>query len=274
MTLRDLHAYREWFTRYTESFLDTEEADRRNIQLKIDHSLHVAENIVSIASGLSLSREEIMLAEAVGLFHDIGRFSQYAQYRTFEDRKSINHGLLGMRVLVKENVLHALPAQERNLLLRVVQFHNAYAIPPHFDDRSIFFLKMVRDADKVDIYRVFIEYYESPKEDRASATAFGVPDTEEYSKEMLACILEKRVASYSRIRTEHDFKLMQLSWVFDMNFKESIRLLQSKHYIDATIAKLPQTGEILSAMDMLKHYLQDRLQEQVSFRGAKGNEKS
>ena len=261
MILKDLDYCKDWFATYSGSFLDTGEEDRRNIQLKIDHSLHVAENIVDIACRLKVRENERMIAEAAGLLHDIGRFSQYAQYRTFEDRKSMNHGLLGTQVLLNEKVFNALSEIEQDLILRVVKFHSAYAIPSMIDDQSIFFLKMVRDADKIDIYRVFMEYYESPKDDRASATAFGVPDTPEYSKEMLQCIFEKKVASYSTIKTENDFKLMQLSWIYDLNCTESLQVLQSKKYIHKLINKLPQTEEIRSAMNILKHYIDERLQE-------------
>jgi len=262
MTDKDLTFFKTWFTDYTRSFLDTAAEEKKNFELKMEHSLHVAANIVEIAGSLKLDRDTVLLAETIGLFHDIGRFPQYEKYKTFQDRKSTNHGLLGTQVLLKENVLNALPEIEQDLILRVVKFHSAYTIPHIFDEQSIFFLKMVRDADKVDIYRVFIDYYESPKEERASATAFGVPDTPEYSKAMLQCVLEKRIASYLNIKTEHDFQLMQLSWIYDLNFTESIRLLQSKKYINKLINKLPQTEEIQSAVSKLQHHVSQKLDGQ------------
>jgi hypothetical protein len=78
---------------------------------------------------------------------------------------------------------------------------------------------------------------------------------------MLACISNKQVASYSKIRTENDFKLMKLSWVYAVYFKESIRLLQEKDYVNRIIDKLPQTDEILSAISVLRQYITDRLDE-------------
>jgi len=219
----------------------------------------VYNNIVEIAEGLSLSDNQRRLAQAIALFHDIGRFPQYAQYKTFRDANSISHGRLGAETLAQENVLRSLPDQEQQLIRQAVRFHGVFAIPTVLNRDAVFFLKLIRDADKVDIYRVFIEYYESPEDQRASATAFGVPDTPEYSEQMLSSLLQKKVASYAEIKTENDFRLMKLSWVYDMNFNASVRLLQERNYLNRIIDKLPRTDEIQSAIICLRQYISERL---------------
>ena len=118
MIEKDLIFFREWFDSYTKTFISSDEKDRKNIELKIEHSLRVAENIVKISESLSLNANEVLLAEAVALFHDLGRFPQYALYKTFQDRKSVNHGLLGTKVLLKENVLNRLPDFEKDLIIK------------------------------------------------------------------------------------------------------------------------------------------------------------
>lgn len=259
MREEDLRYMKAWFSEYTGSFYSDNKEDRKNISLKIEHTHNVCLNMIEIAKSLALDDNRVRLAEAVSLFHDIGRFPQYAEYKTFRDADSKNHGLLGMKALVRENVLQALPDNERSLILNTVKFHNAYAIPSRQSDEEILFLKMIRDADKVDIFRVFIEYYESPEEDRASATAFGVPDIPEYSREMLSCLERKQIAAYSQIRTENDFRLMQLSWIYDLHFTVTLQLMQNKNYINRIMNKLPRTDEIQSAMTILREYVQERL---------------
>lgn len=259
MTENDLEYLKSWFSDFTKSFYSSNEEDQKNIALKVEHTYNVCSNIVEIARGSLLDDHQIRLAETIGLFHDIGRFPQYTEYKTFRDAISVNHGLLGTKILVKENILFNLSQEERQIIINAVKYHNAFAIPPVLDRETILFLKLIRDADKADIFRVFIEYYESPKEDRASATAFGVSDAPEYSKVMLSCIASKRIASYSNIRTENDFKLMQLSWIFDLHFDESIRLMLRKNYINRIISKLPQTDEIASAIKILRQYISERV---------------
>ena len=259
MTQDDLIYFKGWFADYTRSYYTSDREDQKNILLKVEHTDNVCRNIVAIAEGSSLEGNQVRLAETVALFHDVGRFRQYTKYKTFRDALSINHGLLGSKILIEEKVLQRIPGDEQKLIIQAVKFHNAFAIPTVLDSKVVLFLKLVRDADKVDIFRVFIKYYESPREERASATAFGLPDTPEYSKLMLSCIMNKHVASYSNIRTENDFKLMKLSWVYDMHFKESVRLLQERNYVNGIIGKLPQTEDILAAMEVFREYISQRL---------------
>ncbi len=259
MTQTDLIYLKNWFSDYTKSFYSSDDEDQKNIMLKIEHTYNVSKNIVEITKDFNISVNETRLAETGALFHDIGRFPQYAKYKTFKDAISINHGLLGAKTLIKENVLCNLSNDEQELIIQAVKFHNAFAIPTTVNGDIILLLKLIRDADKIDIFRVFIEYYESPKEERASATAFGLPDTPEYSQVMLSCILKRQVASYSNLKTENDFKLMKLSWIYDMHFEASIKLLQERNYVNRIINKLPQTNEIISAMAVLKEFISQRL---------------
>jgi len=200
-----------------------------------------------------------MLAETIALFHDLGRFRQYSEFKTFQDRKSRNHGLLGALTLIENNVLNDLPEEEHSLILQSIKFHNAFAIPNIFDDYSKLFLKMIRDADKLDIFRVFIKYYESPPEEQASATAFGLPDTNEYSKAVISYLNNRRTASYKSLKTENDFKLLKLSWIYGLHFNYSLRLVQEKEYITILAGKLPQTDEIRSAVTEVESYVKEKL---------------
>jgi hypothetical protein len=259
MNRNNLTFLKNWFSDYTKSYYAPDKEDQKNIMLKVEHAENVCKNIIEITKGMALTDNQKRLAEAIALFHDVGRFSQYTIYRTFRDADSKNHGLLGAKTLIKENVLRDLSDDEQQIIIHGVKFHNAFAIPSTLNGDTVFFLKLIRDADKIDIFRVFVEYYESPVEDRASATAFGVPDSPEYSKVMLSSIFNRKVASYSNIKTENDFKLMKLSWIYDIHFNESIRLLQARNYINRIIDKLPQTEEIRSAMTMLRQYIKQRL---------------
>lgn len=259
MTKEQLQELKDWFGNYTKSFYSTDEGDQRNIMLKVEHTHHVCMNIVEIAGGASLDDNQTRAAEAIALFHDLGRFPQYAEFKTFRDAVSVNHGLLGRETLIKEKVLHNLPEDEQERIAMAVNFHNAFSIPTTMDGDVVLFLKLIRDADKADIYRVFIEYFETPKHERASATAFGVPDSPECSQVMLDCIAGGQVASYSNIKTENDFKLMLLSWVYDLHFQKSVSLVAERDYINRIINKLPQTDEVLSPLRHLKEFIDRRL---------------
>jgi len=262
MTNDDLIFFKKWFSDYCRSFYSSDNEDQKNILLKEHHTVRVCENIVEISGRLSLDDYQIMLAEAIALFHDIGRFPQYAQYRTFRDSISVNHGLLGAQTLLKEGVLHALPDNEQELIIEAVRFHNAFSIPEKENTTMTFFIKLIRDADKLDIWRVFIEYYESPIEKRASAVSLGLPDTEEYSKDALMRIYKKQIVSLSQIKTLNDFKLLQLSWLYDLNFAPSFQLFSERDYLSRMMAHLPQTDGIQRVSRCLKEFV-DRKRKSI-----------
>lgn len=261
MTENDLAGLKEWFKDYVASFYSGDEKDMRNITLKEEHTYNVCRNVVLILKGSSLNRDKLTLAESIGLLHDIGRFKQYKEYGTFRDSISINHATLGVKVLSDGRVLESLPGKERDLILSSIKFHNALSMPELPDGDAELFLKLIRDADKLDIWRVFVEYFESAEEDRASAAGLGLPDSPGYSDNILSHIFDKKVAPLSTLRTLNDFKITQLSWVYDLNFNETFRLLLERKYVEKIIGSLPQTEEIFKASFFLQDYVAGRLRE-------------
>jgi hypothetical protein len=251
----DIIFFKKWFSDYCKSFYSPDIEHQKNISLKEQHTFNVCENILQIVGELSLSENEMMLAETIALFHDIGRFSQYAKYKTFRDSISVNHGLLGAQILFEERILRNLPDNEQTLIIQAVKFHNAFSIPKVEKEDIIFFIKLIRDADKLDIWRVFIEYYECPEEDRASAVGLGLPDIAEYSEDIISCLYKKQLVSLSKVNTLSDFKLLQLSWIYDLNFKPSLKLLIERGHIGRITATLPQTEEIYKVSLFLKKHV-------------------
>jgi putative nucleotidyltransferase with HDIG domain len=263
MTRDDLNYFRQWFSNYCRSFYSSHIDDQKNIILKEQHTFEVCVNANKIAEGLSLNENEKMLSETIALFHDIGRFPQYAKYKTFRDSISVNHGVLGVKTLEKEKVLSCLPDNEQELVMKAVKFHNAFSVPKNEKEGIVFFIKLIRDADKLDIWRVFTEYYEAPDEHKASAVGLGLPDVPEYSKDVISCIYKKQIVSLSNIKTLNDFKLLQLSWIFDLNFTPSFKLLSERKYIDRIILHLPRTEEVQKVSLFLKEYVEEKLAETI-----------
>src|SRR5208282_5430916 len=145
-------------------------------------------------------------------------------------------------------ILNDLPAREQEIIITAVKFHNAFKIPDLACRDAIIFLKLVRDADKLDIWRIFFEYYSKDStKDMPSAVGLGFPDTPEYSREVLDCIFNKKLVALSMLKTLNDFKLTKLSWVYDLNFRSSLRMAVEDNYIDGVTAALPRTGEIRKA---------------------------
>ncbi|GFE58072.1 HD domain-containing protein [Geobacter sp. AOG1] len=235
----DLTRLRDWFDRYCRTFYVDDAEAQRNIALKEEHTRRVCANMELLVESLGLEEGSRRLAMTVALFHDVGRFEQYRRYGTFKDADSVNHAALGARVLAEERVLDRLPTAEQSLIVRAVALHNAFILPADLDSTTGLYVRLIRDADKLDIWRVFLDYYRAPAEERASAVSLGFADRPACSPDVLACLREGKMVNLSQLATLNDFKLLQLSWVHDLNFPASFRLAREQGYLAGIAATLP-----------------------------------
>lgn len=259
MNNNNLQDFKKWFFDYSVSFYTDDEEDRKNIILKERHTADVCENMKIIAGALSLNENDAMLAETIALFHDTGRFPQYRKYKTFNDSASTNHAALGAKVLAENNVLGGLEKREQEIISRAVVLHNVFTIPDGRGEDNALFVKMIRDADKLDIWRVFTEYYKTPPAQRPSAAGLGLPDIPEYSPLILSNLRRLRMSRLSDLRTLNDFRLLQLSWIYDLNFPVSFRIVLERDYIRGIAAPLPDTDEIKGALSAVREFVDERI---------------
>ncbi len=263
MDSRELDRLKPWFTAYCRTFSTPNADDQRNLDLKEHHTYLVCRNMERLAQELGLDERTTALAGAVALFHDIGRFAQYRQYRTFRDDISVNHAAVSAKVLIENGVLHGLSKNEQDLVVHAVTLHNVFTIPPGLDPETLQLVRMIRDADKLDIWRVFAEYYHQPQEVRAEAAVLGLPDTPAYSSEILGALLRGELARLSSLTTLNDFKLLQLAWVFDLNYTPSLRMLEERKYVETIASTLPEDEAIQQAVGSVRNYIGRRLDERA-----------
>jgi len=251
--------YRTWFERFVQEHAAENEQDQRNIRLKEEHTAQVCSNAQRIAAGLGLDADAAALAEAIALFHDVGRFPQYVRYRTFEDSRSVNHAALGAKILLERHVLHGLTVRERSLIVRAVALHNVFSLPARLDSELYLHARLVRDADKLDIWRVFIALSDMAAEEWPSAAGLGLPDRPECSPEVLASLDRRDMVRLTSLRTLNDFRLLQLAWIYDLNFVPSLRLVVERKVIEQLTATIPRTDELSRVIGNLRNYVHERL---------------
>ncbi|AHM57213.1 metal-dependent phosphohydrolase [Peptoclostridium acidaminophilum DSM 3953] len=208
-----------------------------------------------ICQYLQLSCEEQMLAETIALFHDIGRFTQFVKYRTFQDRVSVDHAALGAEILRDSKVLERLPEAERIIVLKAVEMHNWYRIPDALDERTRLHAKILRDADKLDIFRVVTEYYNQREFKFNPAMEEKMPDTEGYNHQIVQDILNNKNTSSCNVKNINDTRLFKLSWIFDINFDVTLQAIRKKGYIDMILSTLPDTPDVQKIRQHLIAYL-------------------
>ena len=261
----DILFFRSWFSDYVRGFYsgDFDSVNDKNIRLKEEHTLRVCENIVLIGKSLNLDKNRLYIAEAVALFHDVGRFKQFKEYKTFNDRNSKNHALLGVKILEETKVLSGLPEVEQNLILKAVEYHNLPKLPESESGDCLLFSMLIRDADKLDIWNVFIKNHEERDISPNPSIYLELPDVPEYSGSFIDDILNCRVSKNRDFKTFNDMKLFQLTWIFDINFPFTFLCIEKRNYLEKLISSLPSTDDIRMVHTHLKNYVNGKVQESL-----------
>lgn len=257
MQNEDLYFFKKWFLDYVDQFSSSEVFIQENIKLKIEHTARVCENILLLADAEKVGEEGSRLAEAIALFHDLGRFEQFIKYRTFKDSESENHALLGVKILKNTGILSRLPLKEKNIIMKAVEYHNLMEIPGCAENyrEFLFYSKLIRDADKLDILRLVSEDYKKEEKFRNPVLELNVPDTPGFSKNVVTDILNNRMAKLADARNQNDVKLLRLSWIFDINFPATLALLKQRGYLDTILSSMTETEEMKTVRKHLKNCL-------------------
>lgn len=214
--------------------------DVHNIDLKRDHSLHVLENCRRLALGLELPDAPARAALVAGLFHDFGRFPQYARFKTFHDGNSVNHARLGARAMREERALAGLPAATRRLATTAVMLHNRRFLPRGLDAATRCLTELVRDADKIDIIRIMAEHFANPDHSNPVVTLHVAEHPTAYTPAFLQGVLDGETGDYRAMRWTNDFKILLCGWVSQLAFVPARRLLAEQGRIFRLMDTLPR----------------------------------
>lgn len=257
VSTEQLESFSTWFDEYTQSFLTTDEKINQNIELKIYHTRKVCAVIRELAIHLNLAPEAVNMAEATALFHDIGRFEQYKQFQTYSDARSFNHGEFGASILVEKGILNQLDAVERDILHKSVMHHNRKILPLDNNKQVNFYCKLIRDADKLDIFRVVTDYYEQCKNNKRNETIeLDLPDLPEITQSVIDDLRNHQSVDMRYLKTLNDFKMVQIGWVYDMNYGHTLSMMIKNNYLSRIRIELPDCQVVDEIVDDAKLYLE------------------
>ncbi len=255
-SVNDLKA---WFFSYVQGFKQGDIDLQQNITLKQEHTKKVCKEILTLSDQLGLSDDEKRLAEIIALFHDTGRFEQYVRYNTFVDRRSANHAELGVKILQDFSVFGDIEKPIKSLILRTIRYHNRAELPMEETEKCLFFAKLLRDADKLDIWRVVTDYYHQNDGKRNGAIELDLPDTPGFSDAVYQNLMNKEIVNVHDIQNLNDFKLLQIGWIYDMNFTPALHAVQSRGYLELIRDVLPKSSKINNIFTVIYSYLDEKL---------------
>ena len=225
------------------------------VEMKIGHIIRVAENCKKIAIFLGLTEKEIEIAQLIGLLHDIGRFEQY-KIVDKNSQEKFDHGQAGVEVLKKDNYIRKYIKDDTydDIIYTAVYEHNKYELTKGLPQEKELFCKIIRDADKIDLlYEAVYIYWQEPKR---------IKEVEEgrLSEKMLEDFYQYKLANNRNRISETDQILRFASYVFDINFSCSFKILKENDNVSKMIDKfhyqIPETkADMMKVKEIANKYM-------------------
>ena len=223
----DINTIENEFVKYVSNYNPSNE----RVKLKIEHIRRVAKNAKTIAKNLNLNEEDTNLAIAIGYFHDFGRFEQIKRANTFSDKESgINHGELSVKVLFENNLIRKFieTTEYDNIIKVAILNHNRPTIEENLNEKELLFSKIIRDADKLDIfYTISIPDYSME-----SIFWYNTWNQEEIDPEIINDFFTTNYIFYSKIKNNADVISIFYAYIFDLYFQISLKIVSEKKYLE------------------------------------------
>ena len=268
------------FAEYVRNYDPSDE----KIKLKIDHTYRVAGLCQRIAESLGLSEPDVDIAWLLGMLHDIGRFEQIRRFGTFNDVQSVDHEEFGADLLFKEGLIRKFAEgyyeecelarsgneeaeqiiknnenhnKDTGLLEMAIRQHNKYRVKEDLTERQRMFCDILRDADKVDIFKVNADI---PMEIIYDVT------TEELkngviTKEVLESFYKKETVLKSVRRSAVDHIVGHISLLFELVYKESYRQAKEQGYVYKLLDFKSDVPEVNAEFGDMRKYVDEFLME-------------
>ncbi len=211
------------------------------MQLKLVHTRNVVKGAQLIAQGEGFTPEEALVSEAAALLHDTGRYEQLKRYNTFRDSESVDHAVFSHEIVQAKGWLA--DWREKEAILTAVLLHNRRDIPAGLDALTLTATRTVRDADKLDIFRVLEDQLQ--KTDwRTDARAFwNLSPTAAPNPVVIDCIRNNRPVDYQNIQSLADFVLIQVGWMRSgLEYETTRRLVKERGHFDFRRTFLKELG--------------------------------
>lgn len=283
---------REHIKKAFQEYTDRYDSTNPKIKLKIDHTYRVANLCEQIAQSLELSAAEVDLAWLSGMLHDVGRFEQLRRYNTFSDAQSIDHARFAVELLYEEGLIadyvpetsttelvadartwrsmgganesptaqsEDMPLSDILQTLRIaIGEHSAYRIQKGLDERTQMFCQILRDADKVDIFRVICD---TPMEE---VYGFQTKDIlrSAITPEVMQAFYEHHAVLRKLKKCPADYIVAHGSLTFELVYQESLRIAKEQGYLKQMMSfqsENPDTAEMFEDLRKdLNGYLEER----------------
>jgi putative nucleotidyltransferase with HDIG domain len=260
MKEHDVSGIKQFLDNYVQEIirLAAKQSDvESNLRMKYSHTIAVHALVQRLAAKLHLDNQTTFQVRATALLHDIGRFPQIIESQTYEDMKSINHANFGVRIIQENGVIDHFGNEVSEAIKTAVRHHNKLALPPEIVGQFRTIAEVLRDADKIDIIRIAIEFHSSELKGCKTGWYTEMSFSPTCNHIAAEALLAGNVVPLTEIGTVYDEFLLYLSWVNDFHFDFSVKYLAEVGYLEYMIHALPDD----TLRDCVAKYISRRIED-------------
>ena len=240
-----------FFGKYTSNYNPND----IKIKLKIEHTYRVADLCEEIARGLELSEVDVKLAWLIGMLHDIGRFEQIKCYNTFIDADSVDHASLGVELLFKDGLLYqfidrdSVSFEDIKVIEYAIRDHSKYRISDGLSEKEAMFAKILRDADKIDIFKVCVD---TPLEDIYNVSTDSLKNAS-VSKAVKQCFNERHAVLRNLKKTAIDHLVGHVCLFFELEYPISKNVALEQGYFQKILEFESENTETMEWFEYMRN---------------------
>lgn len=235
----------EKFKKYFNNFDISDVA----IERKYYHSLRVMDIATLIAKSEKFDVSDIELSGIVGLLHDYARFIQWTKYKTYNDLESIDHGDLAVNLLFDNGEIRQFDINEDyyDEIYDAIKYHNKICLPDNLSKHNELLCKLIRDADKLDIFYLFGTEKSLFEEDNLLISDKIKEDFFSFKQ------IDRR-----DVKSNNDKIILDLAMIFDLNFKYSFYYLNKNKLLDKIYENINNKEIFKEYFDFINHFINEK----------------
>ena len=158
---------------------------------------------------------------------------------------------MGYNILIKNNYIDKYTNSkiDKNIILKSVKNHNKLEIDNNLTQKELYFAKLVRDADKLDII--------------ITQSNQITDNSNTINKNTIKAIKNKQLCPNQYVTNQLENLIRNLALIYDLNFKESYRIIKKSNIIDKKL-KLLENHILKEELEEIKNTLSNYIEEKIS----------
>ena len=214
--------------KYFEEYIKKIDMNNAWAKAKYFHSLKSMDMAKIIATDLGVfTEEEITVIELIALFHDIGNFE--VKNYNYLDNINEDSTMKSIEILFDDGLIRKITEDTKydNVIKLGIFCHNKEGLPKNIDKKTVCICNIMKDVYRLEELRMVINY----------------PYIDNRIKEYPTTMVYNNFKLFQQLNTKlsdnnADNILIELSNLFNLNYKISYSLVKEKQYIEKIIDSL------------------------------------